>query len=104
MPTFPLAFFVGATALALLIVKTSPVVIVNLLICGGAVIGVIDVIVFINSLLEYSNNGITVGPRTITMYKGGFTKKITTVGRLNLIALEDITTPLRKMFLVYQSK
>ena len=102
--TVPLAFFVGATALGLLIVKTPSVVIVNLLICGGAVIGVIDFIVFINSLLEYSNNGITVGPRTITMYKGGFTKKITTVGRLNLIALEDITTPLRKKRGVYSYK
>lgn len=50
----------------------------------------------ISAILNYKTNGIAIADNKITAYYGGFTKNITVFKTENLIAVEDVTTPLRK--------
>ena len=47
-------------------------------------------------MLSYQNNGLALSGGKITAYYGGFTKNITVFMAKNLIAAEDIATPLRQ--------
>ena len=47
-------------------------------------------------MLSYQNNGLAISGGKITAYYGGFTKNITVFMTRNLIAAENVTTPLRK--------
>ena len=64
-----------------------------------AVVG-IGAIVFamkaLSAVLCYKNNGVSIRDGKITAYYGGFTKYITVFQARNLIAAENVTTPLRK--------
>lgn len=51
---------------------------------------------FISAALCYQTNGIAVNQGKITAYYGGFTKNITVFMAKNLIAAENVTTPLRQ--------
>ena len=64
-----------------------------------SVVGVAVVVVLlklISAVLSFQNNGIAVKGRKITAYYGSFTKAITVFNTRNLIAVENVTTPLRK--------
>ncbi len=64
-----------------------------------AIIGVgfvILVIKVISAILGYQTNGLAINNDKITAYYGGFTKNVTVFSCKNLIAVENITTPLRK--------
>ena len=61
---------------------------------GAAIL--ILIIKLISAILSYKTNGIAINNDKITVYCGGFTKNITVFGAKNLIAVEDVTTPLRK--------
>ena len=64
-----------------------------------AVIGVGAIILAVKALsaiLSYQNNGLAISNGKITAYYGGFTKNVTVFMSKNLIAAENITTPLRK--------
>ena len=64
-----------------------------------AVIGTAVVILLVKALsaaLSYQNNGIAIHNGRITAYYGGFTRNITVFMAKNLIAAENVTTPLRK--------
>ena len=64
-----------------------------------AVIGVGAIILAVKALsavLSYQNNGLAISGGKITAYYGGFTKNITVFLTRNLIAAENVTTPLRK--------
>ncbi len=64
-----------------------------------AVIGTAILILFVKALhaaLSYQTNGIAVNNGKITAYYGGFTKNITVFMSRNLIAAENVTTPLRQ--------
>lgn len=64
-----------------------------------AVIGVGIIVLAVNALfqvLEFNNNGIAVCNGKITAYYGGFTKNVTVFMAKNLIAAENVTTPLRQ--------
>lgn len=50
----------------------------------------------ISAALCYQTSGIAVNQGKITAYYGGFTKNITVFMAKNLIAVEDVTTPLRQ--------
>ena len=50
----------------------------------------------ISAALCYQTSGIAVNQGKITAYYGGFTKNITVFMVKNLIAVEDVTTPLRQ--------
>lgn len=54
------------------------------------------IIKLISSILSYKTNGIAINGGKFTAYYGGFTKNITIFKAENLIAVEDVTTPLRK--------
>ena len=66
---------------------------------GFAVVGVAVIILAVKALgaaLSYQNNGLALNKGKITAYHGGFTKHITVFMTRNLIAAENVTTPLRK--------
>lgn len=50
----------------------------------------------VSAILSYQTNGLAVNNRRITVYSGGFTKTITVFMAQNLIAVENVTTPLRQ--------
>ena len=45
--------------------------------------------------LSYKNAGLAISEDKITVYGGGYQKRITTILRRSLIAVEDVTTPMR---------
>lgn len=64
-----------------------------------AVVGTEIVVLIVKSLsaiLEFKTNGIAVCNGKITAYYGGFTKNVTVFMSKNLIAAENVTTPLRQ--------
>lgn len=80
--------------MALLKVPSTVITAVSLAICG--VVFVVLIIKLVSAALSYNNNGLAVNRDKITVYNGGFTKNVTVFMSKNLIATEDITTPLRK--------
>ncbi len=60
---------------------------------AGALILIIKAI---SAILSFKTNGIAINNSKITAYYGGFTKNITVFMAKNLIAAEDIATPLRQ--------
>ena len=64
-----------------------------------AVVGVGAIILAVKALsaaLSYQNNGLAISNGKITAYYGGFTKNVTVFMARNLIAAENVTTPLRQ--------
>ena len=61
----------------------------------GAMLLVV-VIKLVSALLCYHTNGIAVEDGKLTAYSGGFNKNITVFMAKHLIAVESVTTPLRK--------
>ena len=51
---------------------------------------------FVDAILSYHTNGLAVEGEKITAYSGGFNKNITVFMSKHLVAVENITTPLRK--------
>ena len=60
---------------------------------AGAIVFIVKAI---NSALSYKNNGLSINDGKITAYYGGFTKNVTVFMAKNLIAAENVTTPLRQ--------
>ncbi len=50
----------------------------------------------VSATLSYKTNGIAVNGEKITVYSGGIIKNITVFMARNLVAIENVTTPLRK--------
>ena len=50
----------------------------------------------LSAILSYQTNGLAVNNGKITAYSGGFTKGVTVLMAKNLIAVANVTTPLRK--------
>lgn len=64
-----------------------------------AAVGVAAIVLFVKALsavLEYKTGGLAVNNGKITAYYGGFTKNVTVFMAKNLIAAENVTTPLRQ--------
>jgi len=75
-------------------VSSSVMVAVALAIVGtGAIIIVVKAL---SAALSYQNNGLAINNGKITAYYGGFTKNVTVFMTKNLIAAENVTTPLRQ--------
>ena len=63
------------------------------------IVGVAAIVIFIklvSALLAYNTNGIAVDGKKITTYSGGFNKNITVFMAKHLVAVTNVTTPLRK--------
>lgn len=50
----------------------------------------------VSAALSYQINGLAVNNEKITVYSGGFVKNVTVFKSKNLVAVENVTTPLRK--------
>ncbi len=75
-------------------VSSSVMLAVTLAVAG---IGVLVLVVkAISAIFSYQTNGLAVSNGKITAYYGGFTKNITVFMAKNLIAAENVTTPLRQ--------
>lgn len=64
-----------------------------------AVVGASAIILILKALsaaLSYQTNGLAIRNGKITAYYGGFTKNVTVFMAKNLIATENVTTPLRQ--------
>ncbi len=75
-------------------VPVSVILAVALAIVGAGI--VVFIVKALSAALSYQNNGLAVNDDKITAYYGGFTKNVTVLMSKNLIAIEDVTTPLRK--------
>ena len=82
--------------LAMLIFNVSSSVIVAVVLAIIGVGAIIFIIKALSAVLSYQNNGLAINNGKITAYYGGFTKNITVFMSRNLIAAENVTTPLRK--------
>ena len=51
---------------------------------------------FIGAVLSYRVNGLAINNENVTVYSGSFTKSITVFKARSIIAVESVTTPLRK--------
>ncbi len=58
--------------------------------------GVVLVVKVLSAVLSFQNNGLAISNDKITAYYGGLTKNVTVFMSKNLIAAENVTTPLRK--------
>jgi uncharacterized membrane protein YdbT with pleckstrin-like domain len=85
----------GAVAvMSLLDAPTVAISSVVLAIIGAALI--VIAFKFASALLSYHTNGIATEGGKITAYSGGFNRAITVFMAKHLVAVEDVTTPLRK--------
>ena len=50
----------------------------------------------VSAILSYYTNGLAVQSEKVTVYSGGFNKNITVFMTKHLVAVENVTTPLRK--------
>jgi putative membrane protein len=86
-----------AAAYTVLILVNVSVVIFNAVILGLSGLGFIVLVVqLVNAFLAFKTNGIAVKDGKITAYSGGFNKNVAVFSAKNLIAAENVTTPLRK--------
>lgn len=85
-----------STICVMLILNTSSTVIlgVTLAILGAALL--VIAIKSVSAALAYQINGIAFNDGKITVYNGGFMKNVTVFMTKNLIAVENVTTPLRE--------
>ena len=63
------------------------------IVCGAAIVILIKLA---SAVLAYHTNGIAVEDGKITAYSGSFNKNITVFMPKHLVAVENVTTPLRK--------
>lgn len=85
-----------ASAVAVLLILGVPTGIsLTVLFSGFGVAVIVILIKLLSSVLAYQTNGLAVSNGKITVYCGGFNKTITVFMNKNLIAVEDVTTPLR---------
>ena len=75
-------------------VSTSVILTVALaVIVAGSVVFIVKAL---SAALSYQTNGLAVNNGKITAYYGGFIKNVTVFMARNLIAAENVTTPLRQ--------
>ncbi|MBQ7768351.1 MAG: PH domain-containing protein [Oscillospiraceae bacterium] len=85
------------TLIAIMAILGAPASIISavVLTVSGLAIAVL-IVKLLSAVLSYRTNGLAVNNGKITAYCGGFNKTITVFMAKNLIAAENVTTPLRK--------
>ena len=86
---------IGAVTLMTILNAPSEVISALTLAASGFALLVL-VLKLISAILSYHTNGIAVEDKKITAYSGGFNKNITVFMARHLVAVEKVTTPLRK--------
>ena len=84
------------TILTMMIFDISSTVIAAVTLALIGACAVVFAVKALSAALAYQNSGIAVNNGKITAYYGGFTKYTTVFMSKNLIAAENISTPLRK--------
>ena len=84
------------TTLFMLIFNVSSSVMITVAFAIAGVGTIILSVKALSSALSYQYNGLAISNGKITAYYGGFTKNITVFMTRNLIAAENVTTPLRQ--------
>ena len=84
------------TALVMHILGVSGTVIATVSVSALLAAALVIAAKAISAYLAYKNNGIALNDGKITVFSGGFTREITVFTLKDLIAVEDVTTPLRK--------
>ena len=82
--------------LSMLIFNVSSSVMVAVAVAIAGVGIIILAVKALSAILSYQNNGLAISSGKITAYYGGFTKHVTVFMSKNLIAAENVTTPLRQ--------
>ncbi len=98
------ALILGIVTVVVLLQATLPMLIFNVVssviaAVAFAAVGVGAIIFIVKALsaaLSYQTNGLSISNGKITAYYGGFTKNVTVFMARNLIAAENVTTPLRQ--------
>ncbi len=96
-----MALILGIAIMNLVFFKVNSQIILAVIIGVIALYLLISLIIMANALFEYKNNGINISDDKLTIVTGGFIKKTTVIFAKNIVAVEDITTPLRKKCGIY---
>ncbi len=80
----------------MLIFNVSSSVVATVAFAVAGAVGVIFIVKAWSAVLAYQTNGLAMNNGKITAYYGGFTKNVTVFMERNLIAAENVTTPLRQ--------
>ncbi len=102
-----IAVFVAIFAAALAVMLMFSVkgdIIIKVAILFAVVLAMLLLITAILCIFEYCNAGLTIGKDKLTIQTGIFVKTNTVIKRKDLIAIEKITTPLRKARGIYSYK
>ncbi len=84
-------------ATVVLLICNAPLSVIGAVALGFCGVGACVLAVkAVSAALSYQNNGLAIRDGKITAYSGGFTKRVTVFMSKNLIATENVTTPLRK--------
>lgn len=85
----------STVAIMLILDAPATAIVAVLLSLFGAALFVLG-IKSVSAALGYRINGVAFNDGKVTVYSGGFTKTVTVFMTKNLIAVENVTTPLRK--------
>jgi putative membrane protein len=86
----------AGTGSVMMILNTSSYITAAVLLVISGIALFILALKAVSAALSYRTNGIAVNGEKITAYSGGFVKNITVLMARNLIAVQNVTTPLRK--------
>ena len=82
---------------AIMLIFRAPISVIAIVALSVAGTGAVVLLVqALRGVFSYRTNGLALGSGKITAYYGGFTKNVTVFLSKNLIAAENVTTPLRK--------
>ena len=98
------ALIFGIVTVVVLLQATLPMLIFNVVSSVIAAVtfaavgvgAIIFIVKALSAVLSYQTNGLSISNGKITAYYGGFTKNVTVFMARNLIAAENVTTPLRQ--------
>lgn len=85
------------STVAILLIFSAPSSVISAVALSIVGAGLIVLLIkLISAVLSYKTNGIAMNNGKVTAYNGGFTRNVTVFMAKNLIAVENVTTPLRK--------
>ncbi len=91
----------AAVLTAMLLLSVSGDIIVKAALLFALALALILILCAVFSFFQYRNAGLTIGKDRLTVQNGIFVKTTTVINRKDLIAIEKITTPLRKAKGIY---
>ncbi len=105
---FPIGFIcffafigLGILVMDLALFRIDGAIIFKVALSGVFAVAIVVLFVIVLNVFSYKNNGITITDDKITIYNGSIIKNCTVIKKDNIIAIEDLTTPLRKKANIY---